>query len=119
MRAGGPKACAGRIGGRQEGPIRFSEHIEGGGNELFRRACKLGLEGLVSKRLDAPYQSGRSPSWSKVTCRNRDTFYAVGIATLRGKFDGLYLARRDGDEFLYAGKVERGLTDALVKKLKK
>jgi bifunctional non-homologous end joining protein LigD len=102
-----------------KGPIRFSDHIDGGGKDLFKRACKLGLEGLVSKRLDAPYRSGRSLNWTKVTCRNRESFYAVGIANKGKKFDGVYLARRDGDELLYAGKVERGFTDALEKDLKK
>jgi bifunctional non-homologous end joining protein LigD len=103
----------------QKGPIRFSDHIDGGGSELFQRACKLGLEGLVSKRLAAPYRSGRTINWTKVTCRNRETFYAVGIANKGKKFDGVYLARRDGDELLYAGKVERGFTEVLEKALKK
>ena len=54
-----------------------------------------------------------------MTCRNRETFYAVGIANKDKKFDGVYLARRDGDKLLYAGKVERGFTDVLEKELKK
>ena len=53
-----------------------------------------------------------------MTCRNRDTFYAVGIATKNRKFDGVYLARKDGDELLYAGKVERGFSDEQVLELK-
>ena len=113
------KCCACRIAIGQTGPIRLSEHMYGGGETLFNRACELGLEGLVSKRLDARYQSGRTSSWTKVTCRNRDTFYAVGIASKGKKFDGIYLARRDGDELLYAGKVERGFTEASANDLKK
>ena len=72
----------------------------------------------MSKRVDRRYQSGRTPNWTKVTCRNRETFYAIGIANKGGKFDGLYLARRDGDELLYAGKVENGFSDQLVRDLK-
>ena len=72
----------------------------------------------MSKRVDGRYQSGRTPNWTKVTCRNRETFDAIGIANKGGKFDGLYLARRDGDELLYAGKVENGFSDQLVRDLK-
>jgi hypothetical protein len=46
--------------------IRFSEHLDGDGETVFRHACKLGLEGIVSKRRDAPYRSGRSKSWLKI-----------------------------------------------------
>jgi len=46
--------------------IRFNEHMEGDGETVFRHACKLGLEGIVSKRKDSPYRSGRSPDWLKM-----------------------------------------------------
>jgi ATP-dependent DNA ligase len=46
--------------------IRFNEHIEGDGATVFRHACKLSLEGIVSKRKDSPYRSGRSPDWLKM-----------------------------------------------------
>ncbi|HEY6602503.1 MAG TPA: DNA ligase [Xanthobacteraceae bacterium] len=45
--------------------VRFNEHMEGDGETVFRHACKLGLEGIVSKRKDSPYRSGRSPDWLK------------------------------------------------------
>ena len=45
--------------------IRFNEHMEGDGETVFRHACKLGLEGIVSKRRDSTYRSGRSPDWLK------------------------------------------------------
>ena len=45
--------------------IRFSEHLNGDGAIIFAHACKLGLEGIVSKRCDSPYRSGRSPHWIK------------------------------------------------------
>jgi ATP-dependent DNA ligase len=50
---------------RSEG-IRFSEHITGDGAVIFAHACKLGLEGIVSKRRDLPYRSGRCKAWLKV-----------------------------------------------------
>jgi ATP-dependent DNA ligase len=46
--------------------IRFSEHLNGEGERMFQHACKLGLEGIVCKRRDAPYRSGRSKAWVKV-----------------------------------------------------
>jgi bifunctional non-homologous end joining protein LigD len=46
--------------------IRWNEHIEGDGTTIFRHACKLGLEGIVSKRKNSPYRSGRSPDWLKM-----------------------------------------------------
>jgi bifunctional non-homologous end joining protein LigD len=46
--------------------IRFNEHLESDGETVFRHACKLGLEGIVSKRRDSPYRSGRSPDWLKM-----------------------------------------------------
>jgi bifunctional non-homologous end joining protein LigD len=46
--------------------IQYVEHAEGHGDRLFAAACKLGLEGIVSKKLDAPYRSGQSKTWIKV-----------------------------------------------------
>jgi hypothetical protein len=55
-------------GRRQPGKsIRLSDHIDGAeGDEVFRHACAMGLEGIVAKRRDRPYRSGRSPDWIKV-----------------------------------------------------
>jgi bifunctional non-homologous end joining protein LigD len=46
--------------------LRFNEHMEGDGPTVFAHACKMGLEGIVSKRKDSPYRSGRSPDWLKM-----------------------------------------------------
>jgi bifunctional non-homologous end joining protein LigD len=46
--------------------VRFNEHLEGDGLTVFAHACKMGLEGIVSKRKDSPYRSGRSPDWLKM-----------------------------------------------------
>jgi bifunctional non-homologous end joining protein LigD len=50
--------------------IRFNEHMEGDGPTVFAHACKLGLEGIVSKRRDTAYRSGRSPDWLKMKNSN-------------------------------------------------
>jgi bifunctional non-homologous end joining protein LigD len=47
--------------------IQYVEHTEGDGGQMFKAACKLGLEGIVSKKLDAPYRSGPSKAWLKIT----------------------------------------------------
>jgi len=91
--------------------IRCSEFVEGDGKAIFRNACGIGLEGIVSKRRDSRYQSGRTTLWVKATCRKRDTFWVAGVAFKGGKFDGIYLGRREGDKLHYAGKVENGFDD--------
>jgi bifunctional non-homologous end joining protein LigD len=62
----GRKATLEMILARARIGIRFNEHMEGDGETVFRHACKLGLEGIVSKRKDSSYRSGRSPGWLKM-----------------------------------------------------
>jgi bifunctional non-homologous end joining protein LigD len=92
--------------------LRCSEHVETDSKAIYRNACRLQLEGIVSKRKDSRHPSGRAASWSKVTCRTRDSFAVAGIVYNRNKFDGFYLARRKEGGFLDAGKVENGFTRA-------
>ena len=89
--------------------LHLSEHEESSGAAMFKRACQVGIEGIVSKRADAPYVSGRSDSWTKVTCRKRETFIVAGLAYNKRKFEGIYLARPN--DMSYAGKVEHGFTE--------
>jgi bifunctional non-homologous end joining protein LigD len=60
------KATLASIVAKASPGIRFNEHIEGDGPTVFAHACKLGLEGVVSKRKDSAYRSGRSPDWLKM-----------------------------------------------------
>ncbi len=60
------KAALGKLLFRSRGGIQYVEHAEGHGERLFEAVCKLGLEGIVSKKLDAPYRSGKSKAWIKV-----------------------------------------------------
>jgi len=92
-------------------PIRFSEHLDADGREVFVNACRLELEGVISKRKDGRYRSGRNDTRFKATCRHRDTFFVAGWAEKNGKFDGLYLGRNEEGERVYAGKLERGMTE--------
>src|SRR3974390_69662 len=60
------KSALGKLLIRSRGGIQYVEHAEGHGDKLFEAVCKLGLEGTVSKKLNAPYRSGPSKSWIKV-----------------------------------------------------
>ena len=59
------KAALRKVLRHAKGGIQYVEHVEGDGAKMFKAVCKLGLEGIVSKRLDAPYRSGLSKSWLK------------------------------------------------------
>jgi bifunctional non-homologous end joining protein LigD len=97
--------------------IQFSESFEIDGREMFEHACRVGLEGVVSKVRDAHYHSGRTNDWLKVTCRQRETLPIAGFALDGNKWDGLYLGWRKGNDLIYAGKVDHGFDTASSKDL--
>jgi bifunctional non-homologous end joining protein LigD len=97
--------------------IQFSESFEVDGPELFKHACGIGLEGVVSKVRDSKYVSGRGNDWVKKTCAQRETLQIAGYAMKGTKFDGLYVGRREGDELIYAGKVDHGFDNDIAKDL--
>jgi bifunctional non-homologous end joining protein LigD len=88
--------------------VQFSESFETEAREMFAHACKLGLEGAVSKVRDSVYASGRGNSWVKKTCAQRETLTIAGFALDGAKWDGIYLGRRKGGDLVYAGKVDHG-----------
>jgi bifunctional non-homologous end joining protein LigD len=92
--------------------IQFSESFEVDGPEMFKHACGIGLEGVVSKVRDSRYNSGRSNDWVKKACAQRETLPIAGFAIKENKFDGLYLGRRKGQHLIYAGKVDHGFDSA-------
>jgi bifunctional non-homologous end joining protein LigD len=97
--------------------IRFVEHFETGGDAVLRSACRLSLEGIVSKRLDAPYRSGRGASWVKAKCRAGHEVVIGGWMTTNGAFRSLLAGVHRGDHFIYVGKVGTGYGAAKVKTL--
>jgi bifunctional non-homologous end joining protein LigD len=97
--------------------IFFSESFEIDGAAMFKQACKMGLEGVVSKVRDSRYNSGRGNDWVKVTCRQRETLPIAGFALKENRFDGLYIGRQKGNELIYAGKVDHGFDNASAKDL--
>jgi bifunctional non-homologous end joining protein LigD len=97
--------------------IQFSESFEVDGPEMFKHACRTGLEGVVSKVRDSNYPLGRSNNWVKVTCAQRETLPIAGFALKDKRFDGLYIGRQKGNELIYAGKVDHGFDTASAKDL--
>jgi bifunctional non-homologous end joining protein LigD len=97
--------------------IQFSESFEIDGREMYKHACKIGLEGVVSKVRDSQYVSGRVNDWVKKTCAQRETLAIAGFALDGKKWDGIYLGRRKGKELIYAGKVDHGFDRASPKDL--
>lgn len=90
--------------------IRFVPHFTSPGESLRQSSCQMGLEGIVSKQLDAPYRSGRSDLWVKTKCKGRQEFviggYSKGAA---GKSIGaLLMGVYDGKDLRYRGRVGTG-----------
>ena len=101
--------------------LRYSDHVEGGGDAFFRRACELGLEGAVSKRKQAPYRSGRSLDWVKVKCRKRQEFVIGGFSeslAFPGGFGALLVGLREGPALVYAGRVGTGFSSKVHESLR-
>jgi bifunctional non-homologous end joining protein LigD len=93
------------------GPLRYADHIEERGAEMFAAVLGMGLEGVVAKRADAPYRAGRSADWRKVRVERTADFAVVGFTRgggSRAGFGALHLAVRDGRGWRYAGRVGSG-----------
>ncbi|CAD7035343.1 DNA ligase D [Pseudorhizobium endolithicum] len=88
--------------------LRYVEHFESGGDAVLRSACKLHLEGVISKQMDAPYQSGRTDTWAKSKCRAGHEVVIGGYAKTNGKFRSLLVGVHRGDHFVYVGRVGTG-----------
>jgi len=103
------------------GAVRLSEEIEADGDQLLASACAHGLEGLIAKRRDAPYRSGRIGDWLKIKCIQSDSFFIVGYEismAARGHIGALLLAARRGDDLVYVGSVGTGFKDSVAWKLR-
>ena len=102
--------------------IRYVDHFETGGDAVLLSACKMHLEGIVSKELDAPYKSGRHGSWMKAKCRAGHEV-VIGGWTSEGKKLRSLLAgvHRDtsggGNKLVYVGRVGTGFGEAVMRKL--
>jgi bifunctional non-homologous end joining protein LigD len=97
--------------------VRYSDHVEGNGEAFFAEACRLGLEGIVSKRGDSRYQATRGRDWQKVKCGLRQEFVIGGYTDPQGSRTGLgalLLGVHEGKDLRYCGKVGTGFNDAML-----
>lgn len=98
----------------QDAPQRleYVEHMKGDSRLIVEHACKLGLEGIVSKQVRSPYKSGRQETWRKSKCEMTDNFPIVAFVEKLGarprRVASLYVGQRRDDRLLYAGKVQSG-----------
>jgi bifunctional non-homologous end joining protein LigD len=110
------KEALARLLGDEDGKtIRYSDHVVGEGPAFFARACDHAIEGIVSKRRDAPYRPGRSRDWLKVKCVQRQDFVIGGWTDPEGSREGLGallvgVRDREGGRLRYAGKVGTGFS---------
>ncbi|MDB5416439.1 MAG: ligD [Rubritepida sp.] len=99
--------------------LRYLDHFVAPGEAVLASACKLSMEGIVSKRADAPYSSGRGLAWTKSKCRGRDEFVIGGWSVGkngRGLGSLLMGAHRDG-KLVYLGRVGTGFSVSAGEKL--
>ena len=104
----------------QAAVLRYSDHVVGAGADFFAHACKLGLEGIVSKKRDAPYRGTRGPEWLKIKCLKQQEIVIggytepegsrIGIGALLG---GVYESGR----LVYAGKIGTGFDNRMLRDL--
>ncbi|QIJ42595.1 ATP-dependent DNA ligase [Rhizobium leguminosarum] len=111
----------GLVPANAQGDIRLSEEVEADGDALLRIACEHGLEGIIAKRWDAPYRSGRLGDWVKVKCIQSDSFVIVGYersTVARAGIGRLLLAARKGKKLVYVGGVGTGFNERNAYKLR-
>ena len=99
-----------------DGRIRYADHVEGNGEEFFRRSCAMSLEGILSKKKDGAYESGRSGQWLKVKCERTRQEFVIGGYTdpegTRSGFGALLLGvYDDAGQLQHAGRVGTGFNE--------
>jgi bifunctional non-homologous end joining protein LigD len=105
------KALAAILADASPGPIVLSEHFEIDGAVFFEHVSRLGLEGIVSKRRDAPYRSGRGKDWLKSKCVRRQEFVVIGYVvstSTRRAIGSLVLGYYEDGALIHAGRVGSG-----------
>ncbi len=98
--------------------LRYVDHFETGGDAVLRSACKLSLEGIVSKQAHAPYVSGRGELWTKAKCRGGHEVVIGAWTDTGGKFRSLIVGVHRGDHFVHVGRVGTGFGAGVVTRLR-
>jgi bifunctional non-homologous end joining protein LigD len=97
--------------------VRFVEHFESGGDAVLKSACRMSLEGIVSKQTTAPYVSGRTESWSKAKCRAGHEVVIGGWNSNGSQFRSLMAGVYRGDHLVYVGNIGTGFAAEKVASL--
>jgi bifunctional non-homologous end joining protein LigD len=115
------RLLAGLLAGQPHGfPIHYSEHLLSDGQAMYRQARAMGLEGIVSKRRDCPYRSGRSEDWLKVKSAHRQEFVIAGYAphsNSSGAVGSLILGEYRDGKLTHVGRAGTGYTAATARQL--
>ncbi len=104
-------------GASSTGHIRYVDHFVTAGDAVLKSACRLSLEGIVSKRLDAPYISGRGETWTKAKCRAGHEVVIGGWTSDGPALRSLLVGVHRGDRFVYLGKVGTGFGRGVAERL--
>jgi bifunctional non-homologous end joining protein LigD len=91
--------------------LRYSEHFTVPGEQMRKSACAMGLEGVVSKRINAPYRSTRNEDWIKSKCGERETFIIGGWRQAGGGMQSIALGEFRNGKLYYVGKARTGFQD--------
>jgi bifunctional non-homologous end joining protein LigD len=97
--------------------LRYVEHFETAGDAVLRSACKMHLEGIVSKRLEAPYKSGRGMDWTKAKCRGGHEVVIGGWTGEGGQVRSLLAGVHRGGKLIHVGRVGTGFAAETVRRL--
>jgi bifunctional non-homologous end joining protein LigD len=101
----------------QGGVIRFSDHLEEDGATLVRHACRMGLEGIISKRADQPYRSGRGDDWVKSKCTQRQELVIAGYlpsSASKKAVGSLVMGVYEAGKLVPVGRVGTGFTSEVA-----
>ena len=115
------KELLARLVGHDPGLIRYSDHFDERGDIVLRHACRLGLEGVVSKLRDAPYRSGRGKSWAKSKCSASQEFVVAGYvpsSVSPRAIGSLVLGVYEQGELHHVGRVGTGFSATVAEDLK-
>ena len=97
-----------KVYGKHQAEIRYVEHFETGGDAVLKSACRMSLEGIVSKQAAAPYASGRSDSWTKAKCRAGHEVVIGAWNSNGSQFKSLMAGVYRGDHLVYVGNIGTG-----------
>ncbi len=108
------------LSAKRHATLRYSEHVAGNGQAMIENACRLGLEGIVSKRRNSPYRAGRHGEWTKAKCTNREEFVVGGYApstAARNSVGSLALGYYEKAKLVHVGRAGTGFTHKTAQSL--